>query len=334
MVNYNDPVTIAKDAEAIVKLWHLTDGIFIWEFFTTLHYEWDVIRGHRPYRWTIWVYSLARVTCLLSIILNIVSFDITAKIDCQVWATFLSFISNIASISSTLLIVLRAIAIWNKTKIVFAIAMVIWITDSSLYFLATIQLRAKWSPEANACTMFNIDSIKYAVIGSLVFDIGLLLIMLIGLLRLRHEGGAFAMGRTLWTQGLIWLLLATVGETPSVVLMILNLNLPLNIIALSPGMIIVTIAATRLYRSLINIYSSEISPEPSPGTGRLVSELRIRSGPIQLSQMEVTMRTECDPLPMSQMSRPSSYISADPQGRYKAHEVSLKVDVESGREDK
>jgi hypothetical protein len=52
--------------------------------------------------------------------------------------------------------------------------------------------------------MFNIDSIKYAVIGSLVFDIGLLLIMLIGLLRLRHEGGAFAMGRTLWTQVRWW----------------------------------------------------------------------------------------------------------------------------------
>jgi hypothetical protein len=30
---------------------------------------------------------------------------------------------------------LGRIAIWNKTKIVFAIAMVIWITDSSLYFL-------------------------------------------------------------------------------------------------------------------------------------------------------------------------------------------------------
>ncbi len=26
-----------------------------WEFFTTLDYEWDVIQGHRPYRWTIWV---------------------------------------------------------------------------------------------------------------------------------------------------------------------------------------------------------------------------------------------------------------------------------------
>ena len=26
-----------------------------WEFLTTLDYEWSVIRGHRPFRWTIWV---------------------------------------------------------------------------------------------------------------------------------------------------------------------------------------------------------------------------------------------------------------------------------------
>ena len=29
-----------------------------WEFFTTLDYEWDVFRGRRPCRWTIWVCSL------------------------------------------------------------------------------------------------------------------------------------------------------------------------------------------------------------------------------------------------------------------------------------
>lgn len=26
-----------------------------WEYITTLDYEWDFIRGRRPYRWTIWV---------------------------------------------------------------------------------------------------------------------------------------------------------------------------------------------------------------------------------------------------------------------------------------
>ena len=35
---YNNPVLISS-----------------WEFVTTLDYEWSVIQGHRPYRWTIWV---------------------------------------------------------------------------------------------------------------------------------------------------------------------------------------------------------------------------------------------------------------------------------------
>lgn len=29
--------------------------VLSWEFFTTLDYEWSVIRRHRRFRWTIWV---------------------------------------------------------------------------------------------------------------------------------------------------------------------------------------------------------------------------------------------------------------------------------------
>ena len=76
------------------------------------------------------------------------------------------------------------------------------------------------------------------------------------------------------------------------------------------------------------------SLESSRRTRRSVSELRVRSGPIPLSRMEGSVRTEGDRFPISQMSRPSSYISTDPQSRYKAHEVSLNVDVESGPEEK
>ncbi len=41
-----------------------------WEFFTTLNFEWDVIRGRRPYRWTIWVcclFSSQRIASLHAI---------------------------------------------------------------------------------------------------------------------------------------------------------------------------------------------------------------------------------------------------------------------------
>jgi hypothetical protein len=82
---------------------------------------------------------------------------------------------------------------------------------------------------------------------------------------------------------------------------------------------------------MITIDDRSSSLESPRGTGRSVSELRVRSEPIPLSQMEVSVpvRTECDQFPMSQMSRSGPYISAVPQGRYEAHKVSLNVDVES-----
>ena len=36
-----------------------------WEYFTSIEYEWSVIRGHRPYRWTIWVRRYIYLTLVL-----------------------------------------------------------------------------------------------------------------------------------------------------------------------------------------------------------------------------------------------------------------------------
>jgi hypothetical protein len=91
-------------------------------------------------------------------------------------------------------------------------------------------------PEQAACAVDNFDSTKITVVASLVTDIGLLLIMLIGLLRFRLESsGAMNLAHILWNQvqwlhlpltviflklnfcckGLIWLLVATIAEVPA-----------------------------------------------------------------------------------------------------------------------
>ena len=84
---------------------------------------------------------------------------------------------------------------------------------------------------AGACIVLNIQSAKLNILITLVADILLLLIMLIGLLRLRcHEHGAFSTGRLLWKQGLIWLFIATVSEVPpavSVETRVLDVSFPL-----------------------------------------------------------------------------------------------------------
>jgi hypothetical protein len=78
---------------------------------------------------------------------------------------------------------------------------------------------------------------------------------------------------------------------------------------------------------LILVYNRS-SPQETPRQKVLtVSEMRVRP----LNRMSVTMRTECDQLPTSQMSGHSTHISTEDE-RCNAHEVSLNVDVEIGPE--
>jgi len=96
----------------------------------------------------------------------------------------------------------------------------------------------------------------------------------------------------------------------------------------APNMIVLAIAATRMYRTI----DRRVSPRETPrGTRRTVlSEMRVRSVPA--NQMDLSMpTTESGQYPTSQ-SGSGSYISTHPHERYKAHEVSFIVDVESGQE--
>ncbi|KAH9990098.1 hypothetical protein BJV77DRAFT_635004 [Russula vinacea] len=103
---------------------------------------------------------LARVSTLLAVILNMVGFDTTTPINCQALAVFEMSFAYLAFALSSLLIVLRVIAIWNRAKIIIAISMSIWVTDISLFIYGTIRLRSTWSPETLTCIVDNFESTK------------------------------------------------------------------------------------------------------------------------------------------------------------------------------
>jgi hypothetical protein len=105
--------------------------------------------------------------------------------------------------------------------------------------LIHLQTRPAWDPVSQNCIILNTEKHKPSIISTLITDIVLLLIVLIGLLPLLHDrGGSFALGRLLWKQvrsgrsrftvsqftylfplpkGVIWLLIATVVEVPPTV---------------------------------------------------------------------------------------------------------------------
>ncbi|KAF8504384.1 hypothetical protein F5888DRAFT_739193 [Russula emetica] len=125
MVNYHDPAVVVQDTLTVLKLWHALAGLYFWEFVTTLDYEWSVIRRHRPYRWSIWIYSTARIASLIGLIIVLYGLNVSTPYNCEVESVLQLFFGYLSIAAASLLIVLRIFAIWNK-KIVVAIATGVW----------------------------------------------------------------------------------------------------------------------------------------------------------------------------------------------------------------
>jgi len=152
------------------------------------------------------------------------------------------------------------IAIWNKNRVVAAISLGVWVTNIAFIIQGVARIRAAWVLKARMCAVLNIESNKLNIIVTVITDITLLLIMLVGLLRLRRYGaGTFGLGRLLWKQGVIWLFLATIAEVTPGVFILLDLNGPFDSMFLMPSLTIMSIAATRIYRSLADFAASESS---------------------------------------------------------------------------
>jgi len=225
MVNFSDPAVVLQCVAILQKFWHTISGLYVWEFITTLGYELDILRGRRPYRWTIWIYSFTRVATLVAVILNFIVLDIMTPIDCQVWLPFELIFSYLGVSAASLLIIFRIFAIWNKDRVVVTISVAAWIVSAGSVIQAIARTRSTWNSDVQTCVVPNAESNNPNITVTLIADVIVLLTVLIGLFRLRREGvGRFGIGLLLWNQGVLWLILATIAEVPPTVLIILNLN--------------------------------------------------------------------------------------------------------------
>jgi len=336
MVNFRDPNVIELDYWALIKLCYAVDGLYIWEFVTSLDYEWSVIQRRRPYRWTIWIYSITRIATLMAVVINLVALNVSTPPNCQVLITF-SFIFSYTTFSfSSLLIVLRVIAIWNKNKALIGLATGVWGTNLSFLIRGITRIRSSWIPEASSCSAPNMESNKQTAVAMLITDIVLFCIMLVGLLRLRQRGGGmFELGRLLWKQGVIWLLIAAAAEIPPTVFVCLDLNDAFNLMFFLPGQITLSIAATRMYRSLADFVSTDITKgsDRSRRIGHTGANAKSSSTiPMPLHRMEVAVHTSYEQYSTAQTGQHVSYVGMDGQPHDKSQGLSFDSNLESGAE--
>jgi len=220
-------------------------------------------------------------------------------INCQLSYTVGFIFAYIAFGLSTLLIILRTVAIWKKKKVVVILATIVWVTNTSFLVLGSIRIRSSLVQAQHQCSIPNARSNLPTMISLFITDIVLLVVMLIGLVRMScHGTDGFSLGRLgslLWKQGLIWFFLATTVELQPLVFVCLNLNDAFNMMFLMPSLVLMTIASTRMYRILADFSSAtEVIMDSGtfPRVGRAVGKLAFAPpNPPQLTEVAVYTTT-------------------------------------------
>ncbi|KAH9062367.1 hypothetical protein EDB87DRAFT_1682029 [Lactarius vividus] len=265
-LTHSEKDEVSRSDLALIKLEHSLAGIYIWETVFTMGFELDVLRGKRPYKWTIWPYLGTRYFGLAAFIVFFVDTD-GGKVPCQPLIVA-NYALPTARQLRTLNVPLFSVAIWNRHVIMSSIAIAIWLAGLGLNIRNLTMVEASYDPILQTCITLKTHRGLTNAIAVLVVDIVLLTAMLIGLLRHAHRSST-GIWYLLYQQCIIWIALAGIAEIPPVVFLILNLNDPWNEMFTGVAITILSIGAARMYRALskrgsLTEYSSE-PPRASSG---------------------------------------------------------------------
>jgi len=265
MTTWHDPAIVIADNVALVKFIHVLGGIYLWEFISNVGFEYSVISGKRKFTWTFLLYLGCRLCPLLAIATQFLGFDLYHKIDCQTWVIAAFMFGYLSFIFASSLIVLRVVALWDRKRNVIALASAFWLANIGSYIYCAVTSRAVWDEDAESCGARHTEHNRIAVFTTLMLDLVLLTLMLLGLLRWKNGRQRSGIWWYLYTQGLVWVLIVTLAEVPPTVFIILNLNDPLNLTFQTLALVIMTIGASRMYRGLAACFASETNVIVDPG---------------------------------------------------------------------
>jgi len=268
-----------------VKLVHVFAGIYIWEWVSTVQFEWEVLTGRRRFRWSFVAYELCRTLCLASIITMLAGFDLTYQFNCEVWFRAVLVFSYFGIAFSSLLILLRGVAIWGRSLGVLIFTAAIWFCNFGFALYSVTQGAIEWVPAINACVMTKTERFRWGITVNFIVEEILLIVMFAGVLNKRNTTGLW---RVLYIQGLSWIFVASLSEVLPSAFSWLNINDGWNLMFQTPHMVIIVIMATRVYRDLFEYINPTI---PTYQCTRIAPP---RVNTVPAGQVEVTIHKTVD----------------------------------------
>lgn len=273
MVNWQSQEEILHDGESFDRLMHVLLGLYIWEFVTSLGFDWDFITGKKKFRWPMAFYFANRYFLLFALIGIAIALNVTTEVNCQALYTYNQVFGNAAIGLASINLSLRTIAVWSQNKALVVLIVLVVMGHWSL-LLHGILLKAEWVP-GQGCVITNTSNTILAAtfIYSMCFDFTVLVLTAVKLSLPRKHSDSSRLVKLIFNDGLIFFIIAFLSNMLATIFMLLNLNAVMSIIANVPAAISSTIVACRAVRRLTN-YTSR-GPEVFASTN--ASSLAFRS---------------------------------------------------------
>ncbi|OBZ75312.1 hypothetical protein A0H81_04978 [Grifola frondosa] len=219
--NWQDPSVVIRNYVSFGTLAQVTGGIFLWEWVTTLYFDWRLLSvGRANWRWPTLIYVISRLSLLVTVICKFITFNVKNEVNCNALARIVIAFGYFAMVLSSLLIALRmnVIAIWNwKLPITFFVIITALVNTVFLFYGLIYDRGSIWNPIAGACVMLKTDRNRLSIFVAFGTDVLMLIVMLIGIWVHRGTGSLW---KLVQHRGLIWFAVAVLSYIPNVVCML------------------------------------------------------------------------------------------------------------------
>ncbi|EIN14724.1 hypothetical protein PUNSTDRAFT_49408 [Punctularia strigosozonata HHB-11173 SS5] len=271
MVDWNSEAEITQDATVFNNLVHACIGLYLWEWATALQFDWDIATGKRRFRWPMIFYLLNRYSMVgVCIGFAIVQNSHSSTLQCTPLYTYIQFVGDASVALPSLNLAIRTMAVWSDNKILTG-ALVLVILGHWAILFQGLSVTAISVPGTGGCAVTH-TNLKISIIlfiYTMCFDFVTMLLNAVKLARPRS--GHSSLTRLLFTDGLIYFVIAFVANTIATIFMVMNLNAVMSIMFVVPAATASTIVATRAFRRLsnfsqsLNVYSGSGSAPLSSG---------------------------------------------------------------------
>ncbi|KAJ7590193.1 hypothetical protein C8J56DRAFT_1139969 [Mycena floridula] len=238
----------------------VASGLYFWEWFITLDFDFEFICGRRKFKWPMIFYFYARYAFLAALVMSIFMLNNGRQVNCQAINLTILLFKHSALWASSVSLSIRTIMLWEHSRRIMTIIVPLTIFHMAAVCISSIwDFKVVWSEHAFAeprCIVLDVS--HSGISGLYTYTVVLdLIILCLTSYKLLYGGGAririerIPIFMLLFRDGLVYFIVVFIATLLPVVFLLFNHNLAMIIgVRVVPGT--ATIAAGRAVRRLYN----------------------------------------------------------------------------------